>query len=155
MCSVLRGRALQRFLESISCNSRCLNPFQSRYVSHSYRSKPLSRDAGCIASQRSCRRFSSLRHGCQAASVQSEASLRGAGSEQKVEGLKEAELSHSEANGSVSAAVKPPLTFQEAIGKLQEYWGDQGCALWQPHNTEVEISAAQHQVHLNANNLGQ
>ena len=29
------------------------------------------------------------------------------------------------------------LTFQEAILRLHEYWGRQGCLLWQPYNTEV------------------
>ena len=29
------------------------------------------------------------------------------------------------------------LTFQEAIARLQEYWSSKGCALWQPHNSEV------------------
>ena len=29
------------------------------------------------------------------------------------------------------------LTFQQVIGKLQEYWGAHGCALLQPYDTEV------------------
>lgn len=29
------------------------------------------------------------------------------------------------------------LTFQQVIGKLQEYWGSQGCALLQPYDMEV------------------
>ncbi|GMH40665.1 hypothetical protein BSKO_08569 [Bryopsis sp. KO-2023] len=31
----------------------------------------------------------------------------------------------------------PAPTFQEAIAKLQEYWGAVGCTVWMPHNTEV------------------
>jgi glycyl-tRNA synthetase len=30
-----------------------------------------------------------------------------------------------------------PLTFQDAILRLQEYWAERGCVLWHPHNTEV------------------
>jgi len=29
------------------------------------------------------------------------------------------------------------LTFQEMILRLQEYWAQTGCLLWQPYNTEV------------------
>ena len=29
------------------------------------------------------------------------------------------------------------LTFQDAIARLEAYWGDQGCAVWLPHNVEV------------------
>ena len=29
------------------------------------------------------------------------------------------------------------LSFQQVIGKLQDYWGAQGCALLQPYDTEV------------------
>ena len=44
-----------------------------------------------------------------------------------------------EANG----AVQPPArsadapTFQDAIARLQSYWAQFGCAICQPHNTEV------------------
>lgn len=30
-----------------------------------------------------------------------------------------------------------PVTFQEAIARLQAFWGRQGCTTWLPHNTEV------------------
>ncbi len=29
------------------------------------------------------------------------------------------------------------LTFQQVVGKLQDYWGAQGCALLQPYDMEV------------------
>lgn len=37
---------------------------------------------------------------------------------------------------------KAPLTFQEAITRLQQYWASVGCALWQPHNSEVQYVAS-------------
>jgi glycyl-tRNA synthetase len=30
-----------------------------------------------------------------------------------------------------------PLTFQQIIMKLHEFWAEQGCVLWQPHNVQV------------------
>ena len=38
-----------------------------------------------------------------------------------------------------TVAPTPPLmlTFQQVIGKLQDYWGDQRCALLQPYDIEV------------------
>ncbi len=30
-----------------------------------------------------------------------------------------------------------PLSFQQIILKLQEYWTSRGCSLWQPYNTQV------------------
>ncbi len=30
-----------------------------------------------------------------------------------------------------------PLTFQQMILKLLEYWADYGCIIWQPHNVQV------------------
>ncbi|MCC6617017.1 MAG: glycine--tRNA ligase subunit beta [Anaerolineae bacterium] len=30
-----------------------------------------------------------------------------------------------------------PLTFQQMILKLHEFWAEQGCVLWQPHNVQV------------------
>lgn len=33
--------------------------------------------------------------------------------------------------------MSEPLTFQDAIFKLQQYWAENGCLLWQPYNTEV------------------
>jgi len=30
-----------------------------------------------------------------------------------------------------------PLTFQQIIMKLHEFWAAQGCVLWQPHNVQV------------------
>lgn len=30
-----------------------------------------------------------------------------------------------------------PLTFQDAILRLQEYWAARGCVIWHPYNTEV------------------
>lgn len=33
--------------------------------------------------------------------------------------------------------MSEPLTFQGAIFRLQTYWADSGCLLWQPYNTEV------------------
>ena len=41
------------------------------------------------------------------------------------------------ANGSEVVQASGSLTFQEAIARLQEYWSSVGCAIWQPHNTEV------------------
>ncbi|MBM3121467.1 MAG: glycine--tRNA ligase subunit alpha, partial [Chloroflexi bacterium] len=32
---------------------------------------------------------------------------------------------------------KPPLTFQDVILNLQQFWSRQGCVLWQPYHTEV------------------
>jgi glycyl-tRNA synthetase len=29
------------------------------------------------------------------------------------------------------------LTFQDGVARLQSYWSDQGCLIWQPHNVEV------------------
>ncbi|MCL4248633.1 MAG: glycine--tRNA ligase subunit beta [Anaerolineae bacterium] len=30
-----------------------------------------------------------------------------------------------------------PLTFQQIIMKLHEFWAEKGCVLWQPHNVQV------------------
>ncbi len=30
-----------------------------------------------------------------------------------------------------------PLSFQDVIMKLHQFWMDQGCVLWQPHNVQV------------------
>jgi len=30
-----------------------------------------------------------------------------------------------------------PLTFQSILLKLQEFWAEQGCVIWQPHHSEV------------------
>jgi len=30
-----------------------------------------------------------------------------------------------------------PLTFQDAVARLQTFWADLGCAIWLPHNVEV------------------
>jgi len=30
-----------------------------------------------------------------------------------------------------------PLTFQEAILRLNQFWADQGCLIWQPYNVQV------------------
>ncbi len=30
-----------------------------------------------------------------------------------------------------------PLTFQDAVRKLEAYWADRGCVIWQPYNVEV------------------
>ena len=35
-----------------------------------------------------------------------------------------------------NAAAATP-TFQQIIGRLQEFWAEQGCIIWQPHHTEV------------------
>jgi glycyl-tRNA synthetase len=32
---------------------------------------------------------------------------------------------------------QPPLTFQDVILTLQQFWSRQGCVLWQPYHTEV------------------
>ena len=40
----------------------------------------------------------------------------------------------------VSNANAP--TFQDAIARLQAYWSQFGCAICQPHNTEVRNHAA-------------
>ena len=29
------------------------------------------------------------------------------------------------------------LTFQDAVRRLEAYWADQGCVIWQPYNVEV------------------
>ena len=29
------------------------------------------------------------------------------------------------------------LTFQEAILRLNQFWADQGCFIWQPYNVQV------------------
>ena len=39
--------------------------------------------------------------------------------------------------GLASARLKSMLTFQQVILTLQDYWGDQGCALLQPYDMEV------------------
>ena len=31
----------------------------------------------------------------------------------------------------------PPLDFQSIIFKLQQFWAEQGCVLWQPYYTQV------------------
>jgi glycyl-tRNA synthetase len=36
----------------------------------------------------------------------------------------------------------PPLNFQQLIMKLHEFWADQGCVLWQPHNVQVGAGTA-------------
>ena len=43
------------------------------------------------------------------------------------------------ANGAILAPVHnaDAPTFQEAIARLQGYWSQFGCAICQPHNTEV------------------
>lgn len=51
------------------------------------------------------------------------------------------EQESSARNGASTSARPSTLTFQEAIVRLQEYWGLLGCALWQPHNAEVQKSA--------------
>lgn len=33
--------------------------------------------------------------------------------------------------------MREPLTFQDVIMKLNQFWIDQGCILWQPHNVQV------------------
>src|SRR6516162_9647730 len=37
----------------------------------------------------------------------------------------------------MSSSIKKPLTFQELILKLQEFWANKGCVLQQPHDVEV------------------
>jgi glycyl-tRNA synthetase alpha chain len=37
----------------------------------------------------------------------------------------------------MSASTAAALSFQQFIGRLQEYWGAQGCALLQPYDMEV------------------
>ena len=37
----------------------------------------------------------------------------------------------------MSASTAAVLTFQQFIGRLQDYWGAQGCALLQPYDMEV------------------
>ena len=32
---------------------------------------------------------------------------------------------------------KSPLTFQEIIMTLEQFWASRGCLIWQPHHTEV------------------
>ncbi|MCK5054442.1 MAG: glycine--tRNA ligase subunit alpha, partial [Anaerolineales bacterium] len=34
-------------------------------------------------------------------------------------------------------ANQPETTLQEVILKLQEFWAEQGCIIWQPYHTEV------------------
>ncbi|XP_065624937.1 glycine--tRNA ligase, chloroplastic/mitochondrial 2-like [Quercus suber] len=46
--------------------------------------------------------------------------------------------SDSNSNNNNSEAIKSPVpTFQQAIQRLQEYWGSVGCAVMQCSNTEV------------------
>lgn len=47
------------------------------------------------------------------------------------------------ANGAVQPAVRnaDAPTFQDAIARLQGYWSQFGCAICQPHNTEVSTGA--------------
>uniref|UniRef100_A0A7N2LG31 glycine--tRNA ligase n=1 Tax=Quercus lobata TaxID=97700 RepID=A0A7N2LG31_QUELO len=46
--------------------------------------------------------------------------------------------SDSNSNNNSSEAIKSPVpTFQQAIQRLQEYWGSVGCAVMQCSNTEV------------------
>ncbi|MCC7354063.1 MAG: glycine--tRNA ligase subunit beta [Anaerolineae bacterium] len=33
--------------------------------------------------------------------------------------------------------MSDPFTFQEVIMRLQRYWADQGCLIWQPYNIQV------------------
>ncbi|MBN1563039.1 MAG: glycine--tRNA ligase subunit beta [Anaerolineae bacterium] len=33
--------------------------------------------------------------------------------------------------------MRKPLSFQDVIMKLNQFWIDQGCVLWQPHNVQV------------------
>jgi len=33
--------------------------------------------------------------------------------------------------------MEKPLTFQEAILRLNQFWADQGCLIWQPYNVQV------------------
>ena len=35
-----------------------------------------------------------------------------------------------------------PLSFQEIILRLQQYWADQGCVVLQPYDNEVETGRA-------------
>ncbi|CAN8070169.1 unnamed protein product [Agarophyton chilense] len=37
----------------------------------------------------------------------------------------------------VSAEVKSPFTFQDALLRLQQYWSSKGCIVWHPYNHEV------------------
>ena len=34
-------------------------------------------------------------------------------------------------------AHNSPITFQDAVHRLERYWADQGCVVWMPHNVEV------------------
>lgn len=47
-------------------------------------------------------------------------------------------VKNQEENGSSVTRNKAAPTFQEAIAKLQDYWASVGCAVWLPHNTEVQ-----------------
>jgi Glycyl-tRNA synthetase, alpha subunit len=33
--------------------------------------------------------------------------------------------------------MNAPLDFQSIILKLQQYWSDQGCLIWQPYYSQV------------------
>ena len=55
-------------------------------------------------------------------------------------------------NGAVQASVlsADAPTFQEAIARLQRYWSHYGCAICQPHNTEVIYCLQWHMIDANA-----
>lgn len=38
---------------------------------------------------------------------------------------------------SDDSPVSTPLTFQDALRRLQEYWASKGCLVWHPYNVEV------------------
>ncbi|PXF47169.1 Glycine--tRNA ligase, chloroplastic/mitochondrial 2 [Gracilariopsis chorda] len=38
---------------------------------------------------------------------------------------------------SVSSETQAPLTFQDAVLRLQQYWISKGCVVWHPYNHEV------------------
>ena len=52
-------------------------------------------------------------------------------------------VSQPQTSARINGAVQAPAysadapTFQEAIARLQGYWSQYGCAICQPHNTEV------------------
>ncbi|HET7091303.1 MAG TPA: glycine--tRNA ligase subunit alpha, partial [Anaerolineae bacterium] len=33
--------------------------------------------------------------------------------------------------------MSKPLSFQQVILKLQEFWASKGCVIWQPYNVQV------------------
>ena len=59
-------------------------------------------------------------------------------------------------NGSQVVLASGSLTFQEAIARLQEYWSSLGCAIWQPHNTEVRSRSGRlHSTSCQTNKISQ